>query len=248
MDSWSIYKLCEVTVVLCPGQQEGNCSVAQEGTIRTSGGQLQRRESCAVQGDPLHQGFLNAGGLLREAKPVTGWCSDTEWGLPLGDLQGTKTMTGLIPLNGPVIWISLSTLANLQSFFCFSGKFINLFTFILSMAASDIRKLISYRANFHVKVKLQVSWYRTKLSFCPSSSSTPPIHCSFFFQHMYILPSSAWSQMSAERGGHSGVPFSSLSGIFAFANSFNWVEFSLLFFLLLFLNANVNVWLAWVQN
>lgn len=48
-----------------------------------------------------------------------------------------------------------------------------------------------------------------------------PTHPRSFFLRVHPVPSSVWSQMSAERCGYSRVPFSSVSGIFAFANSFN---------------------------
>lgn len=105
--------------------------------------------------------------------------------------------------------------------FAFSGGFINSQTFILSMAVNDIRKLISYRANFHVRAKLQVSRHRATFSFCPSASSmaAPP---RFLLPGLgNTLPSAVWSQRSAERGVGCGVPFSLVSSIFASANSLN---------------------------
>lgn len=90
------------------------------------------------------------------------------------------------------------TSCKLVGLFAFSGGLINSQTFVLSMAVNDIRKLISYRANFHVRVKLQVSQHRATFSFCPSPSSTAapphillPVLCN-------TLPSAVWSQRSAE--------------------------------------------------
>lgn len=61
-----IHKLLQVTVGLSWAVGEKVfCLVAREGTIRTSGGK--QMESCTVQGDPLHLGFPNIGGLFREA-------------------------------------------------------------------------------------------------------------------------------------------------------------------------------------
>lgn len=78
-------------------------------------------------------------------------------------------------------WNSLSNFNQLTScklvgLFPFSDRFINSQTFILSTAVNDIRKLISHRANFHVRVKLQVSRHRATFPFCPSPSSmsAPP--------------------------------------------------------------------------
>lgn len=77
----------------------------------------------------------------------------------------------------------------------FSGRFINSQTFILSMAVNDIRKLISHGANFHVRVKLQVSRHRATFSFCPSPSSmVAPPH--------FLLP--VLCMLSPLQSGHKG--------------------------------------------
>lgn len=79
----------------------------------------------------------------------------------------------------------------------FAGRFINSQTFILSMAVNDIRKLISHRANFHVRVKLQVSRHRATFSFClsPSSMAAPP---------HFLLP--VLCMLSPLLSGHKGQP------------------------------------------